>query len=197
MRSSFTAKARLWDRTMVKSPAMKHPEDPRSDPRANVFLMGLLCAPNGSGPVRVRNLSAHGALLEGPNLPEEGATMILKRGSLAASGEIAWSKDQHCGVRFDRPIRLDEWVVRGVPLDQQRIDAVVAEFRGAPSTSNTLPIFVRNRTPPEAVRRIIEDLLKTCERMADLSAMSIQIAEELLKIEASARRIEILASSAR
>lgn len=182
---------------MVKSWAMRHPEDPRSDPRANVFLMAVLCAPNRSGPVRVRNLSAHGALLEGSDLPEVGTTMILRRGSLAASGEIAWSRDEHCGVRFDWPIGLDEWVARGAAPGQHRIDAVVAEFRSAPSTSNNVPIFGRNGAPPESVSQMIDDLLKICERMADLPAMSIQIAEELLKIEASARRIEMFASPAR
>src|SRR5262245_55763577 len=92
--------------------------DARTDPRANVFLTAILYA-GAPYPVRIRNLSVHGALLEADSLPPEGATVRLQRGSLGALGEVAWQIGKHCGIRFNGRITLDEWVRRAGPKAQQ------------------------------------------------------------------------------
>ena len=109
--------------------AIVNDDDPRSDPRCGLFLMAVLRAGASVSPVRVHNLSAQGALLEGGCLPGEGAAVRLRRGSLEAAGEVAWARAPLCGVRFDTPIDADEWIGRAGPAWQQRIDAAVAEFR--------------------------------------------------------------------
>lgn len=161
-------------------------EDPRSDPRSHVFLMAVLCCGSASFPVRVRNLSMHGALLEGTDLPAEFRTICLKRGSLAAAGQIAWSKDQHCGIRFSSTINVSDWVDRAGPVGQQRIDATVASFRNG---------VAPDRGPPERERDwtglagIGDELIAVCERLSALPDMSIALAEELIRIEAAAQAL--------
>src|SRR4051794_32977063 len=53
----------------------------RSEGRSNVFLGGTLETEQASNAVRIRNLSYHGALVEGPILPSVGAKVRLLRGS--------------------------------------------------------------------------------------------------------------------
>lgn len=166
--------------------------DPRSGPRSNVFLMAVLSAGPGACPVRVRNLSERGALLEGSGLPTEGATVQIKRGSLWATGEVAWQSDRQCGVRFHCALDVEEWVKRAGPVGQQRIDFAVAEHRGrdpSPSRQALLP----GNDDQDILEKVSSELLKTCERIAALPGMSIELAEELLKVEAAAHRIKAMA----
>ena len=160
-------------------------EEPRLDPRSHVFLMAALYVGSTSLPVRVRNISAHGALLEGSNLPKEQRIVSLKRGSLASAGQIAWSTGQQCGIRFSSPIDVNDWVDRAGPVGQQRIDATVADFRNGarPDAARLLRSRARDC---EALLDISDDLLRACERLAALPDMSVALAEELIRIEAAA-----------
>ena len=163
--------------------------DPRSGPRFNVFLMAMLHANSSACPVRVRNLSPHGALLEGAELPREGAAVQLMRGSLCAAGEVAWQSDRHCGVCFNGTVDVDEWVKRAGPIGQQRIDSVVAEYRDGDIRSSHLALLSDNNDR-DILEHVGSDLLRTCERIAALPGLSIELAEELLKIEAAALKIK-------
>lgn len=160
-------------------------EEPRLDPRSHVFLMAALYVGAACLPVRVRNISAHGALLEGSNLPEEQKTVSLKRGSLATIGRIAWSNGRQCGLRFSGAIDVNEWVDRAGPVGQQRIDATVADFRNG-SRSDAARHLRSQARDCEAILDISDQLLRACERLAALPDMSVALAEELIRIEAAA-----------
>jgi hypothetical protein len=168
--------------------AIANGEDPRTDQRSHVFLMAVLRAGTTSCPVRVRNISIHGALLEGNGLPSEKQVVALKRGSLSVSGQIAWLAGQHCGIRFSKPIAVAEWVDRAGPVGQQRIDSAVAEFRRSsrPVFSTEFPVA---KGGPGELEELSLRLLQTCERIAELPGMSVELAEELLKIEATAHAL--------
>jgi len=172
--------------------AIANGEDPRTDQRSHVFLMAVLRAGTTSCPVRVRNISIHGALLEGNGLPSEKQIVALKRGSLSVSGQIAWIAGQHCGIRFSKPITVAEWVDRAGPVGQQRIDSAVAEFRrsSGPEFATEYPMSTRGLGELE---ELSARLLQTCERIAELPDMSVELAEELLKVEATAHALRDVA----
>jgi hypothetical protein len=176
--------------------AISSKEDPRSDPRSHVFLMAVLSTDATSSAVRVRNLSPQGALLEGSNLPAEKRNVCLKRGSLSTEGQIAWSGGRQCGIRFSEPIVVAEWVERAGPVGQQRIDETVAEFRKSPA-SNLRHAGPSGQADQHSLVEISAALLKSCERLAALPCMSVELAEELLKIEATARGIRDLGNGFR
>jgi len=156
--------------------------------------MAVLCNGSATVPVRVRNISAHGALLEGDNLPPEHKTISLKRGSLASAGHVAWSSARQCGIRFSGTIDVAQWVDRAGPIGQQRIDATVADFRnGAKLDAGRL---VRSRERDlGAVTGLGDQLLEVCERLAALPDMSVALAEELIRIEAVATRLAAIGRS--
>jgi hypothetical protein len=164
-------------------------DDPRSDPRASVFLTAVLVTGAGQAAVRIRNLSAHGALLEGPDLPSEGAIAQIRRGSLSAAGDIAWSRDQHCGLRFAAIIDVAAWIERAGPIGQQRIDAAIAEFRREPARPMSFAVLPGNLGRSD-ISSLSAEILRSCERMASMPNLSIEIAEQILRIEAAARAID-------
>ena len=167
-------------------------DDPRSDPRSSVFLTAVLYAGARQTPVRIRNLSTQGALLEGADLPAEGTIVQIRRGSLSAAGDIAWSRDQHCGLRFAAVIEVASWIDRAGPVGQQRIDAAIADYRRKPTrpvSFTVLPTIM----PRVDLGSLSTDILQICERMVGMPDMTIGIAEQILKIEAAARSIESVA----
>lgn len=170
--------------------------DPRSDPRSSVFLTAVLCAGATQSPVRIRNLSTQGALLEGDNLPAAGTIVQIRRGSLSAAGDIAWSSDQHCGLRFAAIIEVASWIDRAGPVGQQRIDAAIADFRREPSRPASFAVLPTS-VPCVDLGSLSTDILQICERMVGMPDLSIGVAEQILKIEAAARSIEMVTSGRR
>lgn len=173
-----------------------HQDDPRVDSRANVFLNAVLCSAQEQMVVRIRNLSVHGVLLEGSALPPEGTIVQIKRGSLQASGEIAWSRDQHCGLRFVSAIDVGAWIERAGPAGQQRIDAAIADFRREPARPLSFAILPSDFTTSN-LSALSEEILRICERMVAMPALSVATAEQILKIEAAARAIGAVRPSPR
>ena len=173
-----------------------HDDDPRSDPRSNVFLTAVLCAGGARMNVRIRNLSAHGALLEGPALPAQGAVVQIRRGSLSVAGDIAWSRDQHCGVRFASNIEVGSWIERAGPIGQQRIDAAIADFRRQPTRPSAFAVIAGDLGRSD-ISSLSSEILRICERMVCMPELMVETAEQILKIEAAARTIEAIGESSR
>lgn len=96
-----------------EAPMGKEPADPadlRDAPRRNLFLAAAIESDAVSGPVRIRNLSGSGAMLEGAALPACGEQVVLRRPDLQIRGVVVWSAGSRCGVRFDGNITVSEWV---------------------------------------------------------------------------------------
>lgn len=91
----------------------------RRSRRSNVLMAASIEAAGSSMPVRLRNLSAEGALIEGEDLPIEGTNVLFRKNELAASGQVAWVKGRRAGVAFNT--KLDpETVLRHVPQPRPR-----------------------------------------------------------------------------
>jgi hypothetical protein len=54
--------------------------------------------------VIVRNLSAHGALIEGAALSEETSGLTFGSNGISTSGAIVWARGGRSGVRFDEEV---------------------------------------------------------------------------------------------
>ena len=73
-------------------------------------------------PVKIRNLSAQGALIQGERLPQEGETTFFSRNELRVKGEVCWVAGRFAGLAFARPLRREE-LLRHVPKPRPRIQA--------------------------------------------------------------------------
>ena len=78
--------------------------------RSRVMLAATIITPNRSVDVRIRNLSRTGALIEGDIALEAGTGIELLRGHNAVRAEVAWARPGRCGVKFARPVVIEDWV---------------------------------------------------------------------------------------
>lgn len=133
----------------------------RSLPRTRLFLSATLCAVGFKAAIRVRDLSASGARIEGVRLPATGVAAQLNRGMLTASGSIVWRDSKGCGIRFDEPLDLDQWMPGLAVRDQVEVDDMVAAVRSGdadvlpfPSPAASRPIALESLLP----QRLAEEL---------------------------------------
>ena len=80
---------------------------------ANIEVRGVPTA------VKLRNLSAQGALIEGGLLPAEGAVTLFNRNDLHVPCEVMWVEGRYAGIRFARELERDE-VLRYIPKPRER-----------------------------------------------------------------------------
>lgn len=99
--------------------------DARSTARASIYLAAALYCDGSSSPVKIRNISATGALLEAPAAPAAGALVQLVRGGLIVHALIIWSNEGRCGLKFSGSVDVERWRASPANAEQQRIDEVV------------------------------------------------------------------------
>jgi hypothetical protein len=147
--------------------------------------MATIYTDNGSMPVRLRNLSAKGALAEGSDLPSVGEKVRLCRGSLEIAGELVWCEDGRAGLRFETLVTPGDWLPMGRTLSpQQRVDEVFQEARSSvSSTSAAAQTQVRSQwvTTTDLLR-----LKKAVEILADA------LADDPSVLERHGSRLQVL-----
>jgi hypothetical protein len=164
--------------------------DHRSHGRSNVFLSASLVCGAGTLPVRVRNMSRTGALLDGGSLPPTGTKIRLFRGELSADGEVAWQQDGQVGVRFSGEIDVAAWVKKIGHSGQQRVDNAIAALR----RHEALPANLESQ--PLSLAHIGVELQAICDRLAGSAIVTVEFGEELVKLDTLAQRLQQLASRA-
>lgn len=93
----------------------------RRSRRSPVFLAASVEVAGVPQPVKLRNLSEEGALIEGERLPLEGTTTFFQRNELRLKSRVVWVHGSYAGVAFARPLKSEE-VLRNVPQPRQKID---------------------------------------------------------------------------
>jgi hypothetical protein len=76
----------------------------RKQPRYSVLLSAKLVTADASALVTIRDLSSHGAQVQGSQLPPLNGVVILKRGKLEAAARVAWRNGDRAGLTFAKPI---------------------------------------------------------------------------------------------
>lgn len=92
----------------------------RRSRRAPVLLAASIEVAGVAEPVKLRNLSEDGALIEGERLPLEGVTAFFERNELRVKSHVVWVHGNYAGVAFNRPLKSEE-VLRNVPKPRQQI----------------------------------------------------------------------------
>ena len=82
--------------------------------RSPVLLAASVEIAGAVTPVKLRNLSEEGALVEGDQLPLEGTTTFFQRNDLRVKARVAWVHGPYAGLAFARPLPKEQ-VLRNVP----------------------------------------------------------------------------------
>ena len=91
----------------------------RKSRRASVLLAATLEVRGQSMPVKLRNLSAEGALVEAESLPIEVTEVQFRRNELHVDGRVVWVNDRYAGVAFNTKLQPEQ-VLRNVPSPAPR-----------------------------------------------------------------------------
>jgi hypothetical protein len=94
----------------------------RRSRRSPVLLAASVEVAGVRQPVKLRNLSEEGALIEGERLPLEGTTTFFERNDLRLKSRVVWVHGRFAGVAFARPLKSED-VLRHVPQPKQKVNA--------------------------------------------------------------------------
>ncbi|MGA9583183.1 MAG: PilZ domain-containing protein [Allosphingosinicella sp.] len=171
----------------------------RVAPRTNLLLAATAEVGGRSLPIRIRNLSETGAMIEGAGLPEAGTALILMRGDLQVAATVAWAAGSRRGVRFGGPTPVNEWT-GGKPRaidctglrDQRRVDAIQAEARAQPVTGRALRSNEAPATSPASqdLDARLADELGYVQRL--LEGLGDELIADLLLIQRHGKSLQSL-----
>ena len=131
----------------------------RSKARSSIFLAAVLRDGPKQAPVKVRNMSPIGAMLDSPLTPIPGTKVELIRGTLIAQGTVIWSSNNRCGLRFSSEVSVEQWLAAPTSAQQERVDEIAylaktGAIHGA--TGETTTANQAAAAPPK--RELIEGL---------------------------------------
>ena len=133
----------------------------RVSTRASLYLAATVYHEDCPYPVKIRNISSAGALLDAQTDLPSGALIQLVRGHLIAIGVVAWSSNGRYGLKFSGGIDVQRWRANPANTEQQRIDEIVRLVRAG---AVPLPI----NTPFSDLPTDIEGLSDDLQRASDL-----------------------------
>lgn len=96
------------------------PVQNRRQRRSNVLLTASIDVAGRTVDVKLRNLSADGALVEGDGLPLVGSDVRFRKGDLEVTGKVVWISSKRAGLQFDTAL-TPEALLRHVPTPRPRV----------------------------------------------------------------------------
>lgn len=110
--------------------------DDRRSPRVNVLIKAAVEFGKSQIPVRINNLSAHGALVVGENLPPCDSEVVFHCNQASIAGWVMWKEANRAGIQFQEPVSPETLVHKdkGIPVvitpDDRKGDFRRPGFRG-------------------------------------------------------------------
>lgn len=163
----FTPRVCEVGHSMKHSTVTERASDSRVAVRRNVYLAAVVESDGLYAPVRIRNISATGALIDSPASPGAHCIVKLIRGSLMTQGRVAWSQHGRFGIQFSHRVAVDKWLAPPINIEQNRVDEIVRLVKdsGLPPP----PIEAQNLTCAATLgEEVVETSVRELGRAAEL-----------------------------
>lgn len=152
--------------------------------------------------VRIRNLSATGAMVDSKDVPPLGKVVQIQRGPHTAVASVVWSAGSKWGLAFDSHIPVQEWISYGSGhKGQQRVDEIIASVRsGEAAGSAAARSSAASPNPTDAAAQIDlvgDTLLELAAELASIPAVVDQGLETLQKFDIARQKLTDLARAIR
>ena len=165
--------------------------------RKNLMLAATIECAGTRAPVRIRNLSETGAMLDGAALPDPGVSLVLVRAEITVGATVVWREGGRCGIHFDSiAATVDEWVTGKRPASfagkqgQARVDAIQTAVRtGAALPAEPAPAAVGKLDAAELERRVAEEVIHV-QRLID--ALGEELVEDPVMLQRHMRMLQNL-----
>jgi hypothetical protein len=145
--------------------------DARGAPRESLYVAATLYRDGTPAPVKIRNMSASGALVEGAVLPSVGALVQLIRGELIVHALVAWSAESRCGLKFSGSVDARQWRASPINSEQERVDEIVRLVKAGAVPLPVPPLAQLDLpTDPEPGPQLSGDLRRASELLDELGA---------------------------
>jgi hypothetical protein len=168
-------------------------DEQRDEPRASLYLAASLYSDGQSVPVKIRNLSTMGALIE-LSTPIAGTGVVqLVRGPLIVFAVIIWAEGNQCGLKFSGAIDVQHWRSAPANGEQQRVDDIVRLVKSGailPAASPAqIPETKEDRPLSADLKLAAELLFKLGERLAGDEAVIASHGAELQNLDIALQMI--------
>ena len=173
------------------------PPDGRKQIRTHLFVAATLYTADGSTPVRIRNMSQFGALIESTDLPGVGNHIKLKRGRLSVAGRIAWREARKAGVQLEAAIHVSDWMFRAGSAGQQQVDALVSIARAEEIAMPGMACEVSGQSSLDTELRLLRQDLSAMEEELLKDVILVATHPEIQAIDMSIQRIDRILRSLR
>jgi hypothetical protein len=150
-------------------------------PRTALLLAATIDHTGRRHPVRIRNLSEGGALIEGSGLPAPGTPLVIRRHQHHVGATLVWRDGDRAGLRFDRRIVAVDWAGglrprNGSAVGQAQVDAMQAAIRlgvsvTAPPATTPPPLDDLDRRIAGEIEEIASLIGRIGDALADDAAM--------------------------
>lgn len=167
----------------------------RADARMNMFVLATLAAASASGPVKIRNMSPGGAMVEAASLPSAGDTFELYRGASRVRGTVVWAIDGRADLRFDGRVDVAEWMPGG-HVGQQRVDQVFQQAKAEASASlpsGPEPAAHDFALHPAQLRKLARAIEALGDDLAEDHAIVVKFATQLQALDLASQVLRKLA----
>lgn len=166
------------------------------EPRTNLFVLATMTARGASGPVRIRNLSPCGAMIEGASLPAAGERYELTRGANSVGGRVVWCAEGRAGLRFEGRVEVAAWMPSGHAA-QLRVDQVFQQIKTIPAApvpvpAPALPLTLDAALSPTQLRRLARDIESLADDLADDAAVVARFATKLQTLDLASQALRKL-----
>ena len=89
---------------LVENRASSEGVELRDSPRLRVLINARVITTTHEQPVKLRDISAGGTLVESEHAFAAGKDVILRRGSSEVFARIVWANGNRCGLQFEEPM---------------------------------------------------------------------------------------------
>lgn len=150
----------------------------RREARTNMFVLATLVSGTASNRVKIRNMSASGALIEGPLLPRAGATFSLCRADTTLTGRVAWSAGNRAGLSFDVRAIVADWLP-STNAGQRATDQAV-QLAKAEKAAGILPTSNAPLQPSAILAKDLTTMAAMLDQLADELAGDPQVVAKFM-----------------
>ena len=149
-------------------------EQVERSPRRALMLAARIDAAGLSHPVRIRNMSDQGAMVDGAVLPDIGMQIELVRMDLSVPGTVVWCHGGQCGLSLERHIAVEDWVAGRTTTasfanrQQARVDALQQQVRDGQELPDGVDRRLAKSKPVNVQAKIAEELARVVEGLEDV-----------------------------
>lgn len=145
--------------------------------RSSMFVSAVMIVGDNKAPVKIRNMSANGAMVESTLAASLGAKVQLLRGSRVAEGTIVWVSKNRLGLRLEPEVLVKDWLASPAKAGQDRVDDIVSLIKAGravpPSESADPSVKFESRQPNAQFASDLETVVDLIQELEDDLSSSV------------------------